>query len=73
MKSNYNARLAIYQALTNGRHLSQMDCAEFEIEDMRTRVSHMQDDFTSAGFTLRKKWIQTPKGRRVKEYWLERA
>lgn len=73
MNRTINARVALFAALTNGRHLSQMDCAEFEIEDMRTRVSHMQDDFTSAGFTLRKAWIKTPKGRRVKEYWLERA
>ncbi len=30
----YNARKAILNALLGGRHLSQMDCREFKVEDM---------------------------------------
>ena len=63
-------RRAIFEALTGGRKLSQMDCREFEVEDMRTPVSHMREDFISAGYKLNSQWILTPKGRRIKEYWL---
>ena len=70
-QQKYNATQAIFEALTGGRTLSQMDCREFEIEDMRTPVSHMKDRFDNAGFVLNSQWILTPKGRRIKEYWLE--
>jgi hypothetical protein len=71
-QQKYIARHAIYEALTGGRKLSQMDCREFEVEDMRTPVSHMKERFTEAGYDLHSQWIKTPKGRRIKEYWLER-
>lgn len=69
----YIAKRAIYEALTGGRKLSQMDCREFEVEDMRTPISHMKDDFTTGGYELNSQWIHTPKGRRIKEYWLTRV
>ena len=71
-QQKFIARQAIFEAMTGGRKLSQMDCREFEVEDMRTPVSHMKERFDNAGFNLHTKWIQTPKGRRIKEYWLER-
>lgn len=71
--TRYIARAAIFEALTNGRKLSQMDCREFEVEDMRTPVSHMRGRFESAGFVIHSRWIKTPKGRRIKEYWAERS
>ena len=69
-EQKYIATQAIVEALTGGRKLSQMDCREFEVEDMRTPISHMKDRFDNAGFNLQSQWIQTPKGRRIKEYWL---
>lgn len=69
-QDKYIAKRAIFEALTGGRRLSQMDCREFEVEDMRTPVSHMRDEFTAGGYILNSQWIQTPKGRRIKEYWL---
>ena len=30
----------------------------------------MKDKIDNAGFNLHTQWIQTPKGRRIKEYWL---
>jgi hypothetical protein len=69
-QDKYIAKRAIFNALCGGRKLSQMDCREFEVEDMRTPVSHMREDFISAGYTLNSQWILTPKGRRIKEYWL---
>lgn len=66
----YNATRAILNALFNGRHLSQMDCREFQVADMRTNVSHLKPRF-SATHDLNKKWITTPvRGARIKEYWL---
>lgn len=67
--SKYIAKRAIFAALLKGRHLSQMDCREFEVEDMRTPISHMKDQITLAGYTLHSKNIKTPKGRTIKEYW----
>lgn len=72
-QQKYIARQAIFEAMTGGRKLSQMDCREFEIEDMRTPVSHMKDRFAAAGYHLNSQWILTPKGRRIKEYWLTRV
>lgn len=67
----FNATLAILNALLNGRHLSQMDCREFMIEDMRTPISHLKPRFQDT-HTLNSKWIITPvRGARIKEYWLE--
>lgn len=67
----FSAQMAIFHALLNGRHLSQMDCAEFMIEDMRTPISHMKGKFPDT-HVLRSKWIQTPvRKSRIKEYWLE--
>lgn len=67
----YIAKKAILNALLSGRRLSQMDCHEFQIEDMRTPVSHLKDKF-SATHELKSRWIVTPvRNSRIKEYWLE--
>lgn len=67
----YSAKTAILNALIAGRHLSQMDCKEFQIEDMRTPISHMRSRFP-ATHELKTKWIISPvRGSRIKEYWLE--
>lgn len=66
----YIAKRAILAALMNGRHLSQMDCAEFMIEDMRTQVSHLKEKFEQT-HDLKSTWIRTPVTKaRIKEYWL---
>jgi hypothetical protein len=71
-KTGYNAHQAILNALIDGRHLSQMDCREFQIEDMRTPVSHLKPRFEKTHH-LRSKWISTPvRNARIKEYWLEK-
>lgn len=71
MARKYNAKQAIYNALLDGRHLSQMDCREFQVEDMRTNISHLKDRFQHT-HDLKTKWITTPvRGARIKEYWLE--
>lgn len=67
----YNARKAILNALLGGRHLSQMDCREFMVEDMRTPISHLKPHYQET-HDLKSKWIKTPvRGARIKEYWLE--
>lgn len=68
----YNAKKAILNALLEGRHLSQMDCAEFMVEDMRSVVSHLKCRFEHT-HELKTKWIKTPvRQTSIKEYWLER-
>lgn len=48
-----------------------MDCKEFMVEDMRTPISHMKDDYQST-HDLKSRWIVTPvRNVRIKEYWLE--
>lgn len=69
--AKYNARKAILNALLEGRHLSQMDCHEFQIEDMRTPISHLKPHYQNT-HDLKTAWITTPVRRaRIKEYWLE--
>ena len=70
-KNKYIAKRAILNALLDGRHLSQMDCREFMVEDMRTNISHLKEKFQDTHH-LKTKWITTPvRGARIKEYWLE--
>ena len=66
-KQKYIARAAIFEALTGGRKLSQLDCREFEV------ISHMKERFHENGYKVESQWIKTPKGRRIKEYWLTRV
>ena len=67
----YIAKKAILQALLNGRRLSQMDCREFQIEDMRTPVCHLRPQYEGTHI-LRTEWIRTPvRNARIKQYWLE--
>lgn len=69
--TRYNAKLAILNALKDGRHLSQLDSREFQVEDMRTPISHLKDKFQDT-HNLKSRWITTPvRGTRIKEYWLE--
>lgn len=70
-KQKYIAIQAIYQALLAGRRLSQMDCREFQIEDMRTPVCHLKPRYEGTHI-LRTEWIRTPvRNARIKQYWLE--
>lgn len=70
-KQKYIAKQAILQALLNGRRLSQMDCREFQIEDMRTPVCHLKPRYEETHI-LRTEWIRTPvRNARIKQYWLE--
>lgn len=67
----YNATKAILNALKNGEHVSQMDCSRYQIEDMRTVVSHLRPKYEET-HTLHSKWVRTPvRNARIKEYWLE--
>jgi len=71
-EQKYIAKKAILEALLNGRHLSQMDCREFQVEDMRTNICHLKDRFPDTHI-LRKEWIVTPvRKARIKSYWLEK-
>ena len=71
MKKNYSAHRAILSALLNGRRLSQMDCREFQIEDMRTPISHLKPQYPET-HELKSRWITTPvRKSKIKEYWLQ--
>ncbi len=67
----YSANKAILNALMDGRHLSQMDCREFQVEDMRTPIAHLRNKYDKT-HNLKTRWIVTPvRKARIKEYWLE--
>lgn len=69
--ANHNAHAAILAALKAGRRLSQLDCKEFKIEDMRTPVSHLRKRW-EPDYVLQSRWISTPTlKRKIKEWWLE--
>ena len=52
----YIATRAIFHALMSGRKISQMDCAEFQIEDIRTPISHMKHRYQDT-HELHTEWI----------------
>lgn len=67
----YNAQQAILEALVGGRKLSQLDCKEFMVEDMRTPISHLKGKYPVT-HELKSEWIISPvRGSRIKRYWLE--
>jgi hypothetical protein len=69
-KDRYIATKAILNALKEGRQLSQLDCEEFKVEDMRTIVSHLKPKYQDT-HDLQFVWITTPVlNRRIKLYWL---
>ena len=48
-----------------------MDCREFQIEDMRTPISHLKPHYPDT-HELKSRWITTPvRKSRIKEYWLQ--
>lgn len=70
MESRYVATRAILAALMSGRKLSQMDCQEFMVEDMRSVISHIRRQYEDT-HELKTEWIRTPVlNRRIKEYSL---
>lgn len=64
----------IYNALASGRHLSQNDCMEFSIEDMRSPIARIRKRLAreSTPWILRDRWIQRPGMVQIKEYWFEK-
>lgn len=69
-QDRYIATKAILNALKDGRQLSQLDCEEFKVEDMRTIVSHLKPKYQDT-HDLQFVWITTPVlNRRIKLYWL---
>ena len=71
MIRTHNATKAILKALIEGRHISQLDCREFMIEDIRTAVCHLRRRFPS-DMILKKSWTISPvTGARLRVYWLE--
>lgn len=71
MSKLINSTQAIFAALMSGRIISQMDSHEFQVADVRTLVSHMQDSWKDTHI-LHKGWTKTPLGTRVRTYQLER-
>lgn len=71
MEKKRNANREILAALLAGRKLSQMNCKEFQVEDMRTPISHLRKRYQDT-HDLKFQWITTPtNGSRIKLYWLE--
>lgn len=71
-KAQESAKAAIFNAMLKGRKVSQMDCKEFRIEDMRTPVSRLRDKIwrEQLPYEIADQWIKTPGGSRIKQYWL---
>lgn len=71
----YNAKKAIFEAMTQGRKVSFLDSMEFEVSEMHTIICKIRKDIDSKSlpWELKDQWITFGKhGKRCKEYWLER-
>ena len=66
-----NARREIYHHLILGGKVSQLDCHAYEVEDMRTIVSHLKRRLFEDGYQVLSRWIVTKNGKRIKEYRAE--
>lgn len=71
----YNAKKAVFEAMTQGRKISFLDSKEFEVSEMHTTICQIRKDIDSKDlpWDLKDKWITFGKhNKRCKEYWLER-
>lgn len=70
----YIAKKAIFDALTQGRHISFLHSPEFKVSEMHTQMHCIRRDIEDKNlpYVLRTKWISVGlAGKRCKEYWLE--
>ena len=70
----YNAKQAIYEAMTQGRHISLEDSLEFAVSQMHTTICFIRKDLQkkSLPYVMKDRWIDSGKYRKkIKEYWLE--
>ena len=71
----YNAKKAIFEAMTQGRKVSFLDSREFEVSQFHTTICKIRKDIDSKSLPreLTDQWISFGRhGKRCKEYWLER-
>lgn len=71
----YNAKKAVFEAMTQGRKVSFLDSREFEVSEMHTIICKIRKDIDSKSlpWELKDQWIYFGRhGKRCKEYWLER-
>ena len=69
----YNAKKAIFTAMTNGRHISLLDSMEFQVSQMHTTICNIRKDIDQKNlpYVLMDRWITTRNDKKIKEYWLE--
>ena len=71
----YNAKKAVFEAMTQGRKVSFLDSREFEVSEMHTIICKIRKDIDSKSlpWELKDQWISFGRhGKRCMEYWLER-
>lgn len=71
----YIAKKAIFEAMTQGRRLSLLDSREFDVSQFHTTICDIRKEIEDKNlpWDLKNQWITFGKrGKRCKEYWLER-
>lgn len=70
----YIAKRAIFDAMMNGRRISFLDSAEFEVSEMHTQMHCIRRDIADKNLpvVLKDDWMEFGRhGKRCKVYWLE--
>lgn len=70
----YIAKKAIFDAMMNGRKISFLDSAEFEVSEMHTQMHCIRQDIEDKKLPveLKDEWMEFGKhGKKCKRYWLE--
>ena len=69
----YNARKAIYEAMTKGRHITLEDSMEFAVSQMHTTICFIRKNIEakSLPYVMKDRWTDSRNGKKIKEYWLE--
>lgn len=68
------AKVAVFNALMNGRRLSFLDSKEFALSEFHTTICIIRKDISRKGlpYNLCDRWITFGEdNKRCKEYWLE--
>lgn len=70
--ARYNARKAIFTAMTEGRRITIRDSREFRVSQMHTQICVIRQRIEEKGlpWVMCSQWVDLSPGKRCKEYWL---
>lgn len=70
-----SAKMAIFQAMCNGREITLEDSKEFRVSQMHSQMCYIRKMIQKKNlpFSLEGRWVETRNGKRIKAYRIDNA